>query len=149
MFSPNSAVRLGCTAIPMCYFSKPKQKFLFSFYQCSNFFLKLLNPSFNYDYVLTRATVRFQTGAFCICGGPRNNGTGFSRRSTAVLPYKYNSTNAPYSYFIRVLNVYIELELASTSNKIPVFINNELCIFLRCLLLCMNLTKNTDYFSKF
>jgi len=43
---------------------------------------------------------------------------------------------------------FIEKEVASTLNKIPVFINQELCIFLWCLLLCMNLTRNINYSCK-
>ena len=119
MFSPNSAVRLGCTATPRCYFSKTKQKFLISFYQCSDFFLNLFNPSYNYNYVLTIAIVRFQTGAFCICCGPRGNGTGLSRRSTSVLPYKYNSWNVPYSYFIHVLYVLYRVRIGIYINLQP------------------------------
>ena len=65
----------------------------------------LLNCSCNYSYVPTRAVARFQTSAFCTCGGPSGTGTGVSRRSTAVLPYKRNCTNAPYSNFVHILYV--------------------------------------------
>jgi len=108
--------------------------------------LNLLSPSCNYSFVPTRAVVRFQTSAFWICGGPsRALEQGFHHGvlrfcpTSAILPMPH--TPISFIYY----TCFIEIEVASTLNKIPVFINQELCIFLWCFLLCMNLTRNIDY----